>query len=145
MIAKILVCLDSSPRAPGVLAAATELAEAFDAKMILYRAVVVPPEFPAAGRSTHADELPDVLRSAALDDLRALAENDARASIEPPVVSIGQPWRAIVETADRLDVDLIVLGSHGFHGLDHLLGTTSAKVANHAHRSVFIVHERGVP
>ena len=140
MIASVLVALDNSARAPGVLAAASEIAERFDAKMILYRAIVVAPEFPAAGHVAHGDPLPDYLVQTAARELSAIARGNARASIEPPMVSIGQPWRAIVETADRLDVDLIVIGSHGYHGLDRILGTTAGKVANHANRNVLIVH-----
>jgi nucleotide-binding universal stress UspA family protein len=36
-------------------------------------------------------------------------------------------------------VDLIVIGSHGYDALDRLLGTTAAKVVNHADRSVLVV------
>lgn len=142
MISRILVCLDASARAAGVLGAATEIANTFDARMILYRAVVVPPEFPAAAHTAAGDPLPDAIQRAALDELRVLAKDNTRASIEPPIVTQGQPWRAILETADRLDVDMIVLGSHGYHGWDRLLGTTCAKVANHARCNVLIVHEK---
>jgi nucleotide-binding universal stress UspA family protein len=34
------------------------------------------------------------------------------------------------------------VGSHGYHGLDYLLGTNASKVANLAHRDVFVVHDR---
>jgi nucleotide-binding universal stress UspA family protein len=141
MIEALLVCLDSSTRAPGVLAVATEIAERFDARMILYRAIVVPPEFPAAAAYGDAgDPLPKILERTAIDELRLLAKDNPRAIVEPPIVGIGQPWRAILETADRLNVDLVVVGSHGYHGLDRVLGTTAAKVANHARRNVLVVH-----
>jgi nucleotide-binding universal stress UspA family protein len=41
------------------------------------------------------------------------------------------------------DVDLIVIGSHGYGALDHVLGTTAAKVVNHADRSVLVVRPKG--
>jgi nucleotide-binding universal stress UspA family protein len=44
--------------------------------------------------------------------------------------------------SDELDVDLIVLGSHGYYGMDRILGTTAANVANLAHRGVLVVRER---
>jgi nucleotide-binding universal stress UspA family protein len=37
-------------------------------------------------------------------------------------------------------VDLIVIGSHGYHGLDRVLGTTAARVSNLARRNVLVVH-----
>ena len=41
-----------------------------------------------------------------------------------------------------MKADLIVLGSHGYHGLDRLLGTTAGKVVNLARRNVLVVHGR---
>ena len=52
-----------------------------------------------------------------------------------------QPWRAIVAAGDAVNAALIVLGSHGFHGWDHMLGTTAGRVANRASRNVMIIHE----
>jgi nucleotide-binding universal stress UspA family protein len=50
-------------------------------------------------------------------------------------------WKAIVETAEDVDAQVIVLGSHGRSGLgDLLLGTVAGAVANHSRRTVFIAH-----
>lgn len=142
MIERILVALDASARAPDVLAAASEIAERFDARMLLFRAIDVPPEFPPSAHVEGSDPLPAILAERARAQLEALAHGNPRADVEHPVIVVGQAWRAIVATADRLDVDLVVIGSHGYHGIDHLLGTTAGKVANHAHRNVLIVHPR---
>jgi nucleotide-binding universal stress UspA family protein len=56
-------------------------------------------------------------------------------------VAVGTPWQAICEMARLLEVDLVVIGSHGYEGLDRLLGTTAGKVVNHAHCSVLVVRE----
>jgi nucleotide-binding universal stress UspA family protein len=37
------------------------------------------------------------------------------------------------------NVALIVIGAHGYQGLDRMLGTTAAKVVNHADRAVLVV------
>jgi nucleotide-binding universal stress UspA family protein len=54
----------------------------------------------------------------------------------------GSPtWRAIVETAEDVDAQAIVLGSHGHSGLgDFLLGTVAGAVAGHSRRTVLIAH-----
>lgn len=44
----------------------------------------------------------------------------------------GVPKQEIVLLADRLAVDLIVIGSHGRHGLALLLGSTANAVLHHA-------------
>jgi universal stress protein F len=35
----------------------------------------------------------------------------------------------------------VVIGSHGYGGLDRVLGTTAAKIVNHASCSVLVVRE----
>jgi nucleotide-binding universal stress UspA family protein len=59
-----------------------------------------------------------------------------------PIVRFGQPWRLILALSDEMDADLIIVGSHGYHGLDRILGTTAARVANVSHRDVLVVHGR---
>jgi nucleotide-binding universal stress UspA family protein len=56
-------------------------------------------------------------------------------------VSVGIPWPSIERAAAEEDVDMIIIGSHGYHGLDRVLGTTAAKVVNHADRSVLVVRD----
>lgn len=48
----------------------------------------------------------------------------------------------IPPAAAKYDVDLIVVGSHGYHGWDRVLGTTASRVANLADRDVLVVRER---
>ena len=59
-------------------------------------------------------------------------------------MSLAIPWQGICEAARRVGADLIVIGSHGYGGLDRLLGTTAAKVVNHARVSVMVVKEATV-
>lgn len=140
MIERILVALDGSARAPAVLAAAAELAARFDALVIPFRAVTIPPEFPPAAHVVQGDPLPEYLHETARAELSALT---AALSVRtaPVLVGQGQPWRAILDAADAQNVDLIVVGSHGYAGLDRLLGTTAAQVANRSSRNVLVVHE----
>ena len=144
MTSKVLVALDSSRRAPDVFDCAVEIAFGFRAILYPFRAILIPPEFPPAAASSHADPLPDHLAKLALDDLLHLALRAKHANVRlgVPIVRFGRPSQLIIQVSDELDVDLIVLGSHGYHGLDRLLGTTAAHVANLAQRSVLVVHER---
>ena len=55
-------------------------------------------------------------------------------------VLTGSPKRTIVEEAEGLGTDLIVVGSHGYHTWERmLLGSVSQSVAAHARCSVEIV------
>jgi universal stress protein A len=54
-------------------------------------------------------------------------------------VSIGGPAAQIVDTAESLGADLIVVGSHGKHGLGLLLGSTANGVLHQAKCDVLTV------
>jgi nucleotide-binding universal stress UspA family protein len=146
MFAVILACVDGSPRAPRVLAAGAEMARRFGADLHLFRAVAVPPEFPAAGAGgSRADDLERYLVGKASHELKELAATAPGARVLPPTVCNGQVWRAILESADQVAADLIVLGSHGYGGVDWLLGATAGKVANRSRRHVLIIHDAVPP
>ncbi len=140
MIRKLLVALDSSERADRVFGYAVGLAESLGASIHLMRAVSVPPEFPPAAHVSSGDGLPGYLMKKAEADLQAFAARAPRLRIETMVRESTQPWRAIIDAADEVDADLIVVGSHGYSGIDHLLGTNAGKVANLAARNVVVVH-----
>ena len=54
--------------------------------------------------------------------------------------AIGEPAAMIVETADELGADLIVVGTRNGNALERLvLGSTSTKVLHHAHCDVLVV------
>jgi len=143
MIARVLVAVDASPRAPHVVGAAAEIAARFGATLTLFRALSIPPDFPPAAHVGSSDALPAFLAKEALAGLDALiATLPAGVLAAAPIVRVGQSWRAILQVADELDVDLIVIGSHGYYGLDRVLGTTAGKVANLARRNVLVVHDR---
>jgi nucleotide-binding universal stress UspA family protein len=136
---KMLVGLDGSPRAAGVLTAALALARASGAKLHLFRGVGLPPDVPAAAWSVPPGELEVVLEREALEALEAIAGNMPPYLLGGVSVALGVPWQAICEAGRRENVDLIVVGSHGYGVLDRVLGTTAAKVVNHADRSVRVV------
>ena len=81
----------------------------------LFHAVAVPQEFPAAA-ANHADPLQDLLLARSRAALEKLAAGDAQVLLEPIEVLRGQPWRAILTASERLQADIIVIGSHGFGG-----------------------------
>ena len=122
-------------------AAAAELAAKFGAEVVLLRVISIPQDFPAAAANA-VDALPAEVSQSAAESLAKLAAQYPRTRADAPLVYPGQPWRAIVDRAKQLDVDLIVVGSHGYGGWDRILGTTASKVADHADRSVLVIHEK---
>jgi nucleotide-binding universal stress UspA family protein len=136
---KILVGLDGSEHERVVLAAAEDLARRMGATLLLYRAVPLPIGLPPNAFGITPAAFGDLLIDDAKQHLQVLAAADDL--VAGRLVELGSPWRAICEAAKREKVDLIVIGSHGYHGLDRVLGTTAAKVVNHADRTVMVVRE----
>jgi len=138
---KLLVCLDGSKRETEVLSAAIELARKCGAQVLLFRSIGVPTDLPPTAYSIPVDEVPRLLQRQAEDALAELAKGVPPELCAGLRVSLGVPWPTIEQIAAEEDVDLIVIGSHGYHGLDRVLGTTAAKVVNHADRSVLVVRD----
>lgn len=136
---RILCAVDSSPNAPKVLNAAVELATRTGAKIVLFRAVGIPPELPLDLYLGSEANMSELLVAQAQKDLTAYATRIPSAVLETTAVEIGVPWDAICRAAKNLNADLVLIGSHGYGGIDRLLGTTAAKVVNHAERSVLVV------
>ena len=137
----VLVCLDPSPRASHVLERARSIATATGATLILFRAVGLPHDahVPAEALAMSPEALVELWRRNAERDLQALCGALPAGLVHSVVVSVGTPWSAICQAARELDVDLIAIGSHGYTPMDHLLGTTAAKVMHHTDRSVLLV------
>jgi nucleotide-binding universal stress UspA family protein len=138
---RILVGLDGSPRAAGVLATAMTIARAQGAKVTLVRAVGLPPEVPQDFWKTTDEPLLVVLQRHAQQELDKQATELPAELAGERLVVVGVPWQGICEAARRIDAELIVIGSHGYAGFDRLLGTTAAKVVNHATCSVLVVRD----
>jgi universal stress protein F len=137
---RILCCLDSSPRAAHVLSAAVDLAKGTGAKVMLFRSVGLPPDMhPLMTVGTTPAHLVDLLLENAGKELDTMARQVPPELLEGAFTHVGTAWDAICQAAKDKEADVIVLGSHGYGALDRLLGTTAAKVVNHADRSVYVV------
>ena len=135
---KLLVAIDGSPRADGVLTHAESIARHTGAKLILLRSFGIPPDMSLAWPAND-EPLEQALRTRAQAYLDECARRLPSELLGGVRVSLAVPWEAVCKAARDEDVDLIVIGSHGYSGLDHLLGTTAAKIVNHADRSVLVV------
>ncbi|MBO9541937.1 universal stress protein [bacterium] len=79
------------------------------------------------------------------DEAKGFAEEGARileaqGFTVAPKVAEGDPASVILDVAEQLKVDLVVVGSHGRTGLVRFfLGSVSSRIASHAPCSVLIV------
>lgn len=138
----ILVAIDSSEEARDVLARARQVADEHQAKLSVCTAVK-PLTHVYGGLDMMAYTTASVsFEQEALTQARNQATAEAarfKVAAEDVHVSIGAPATEVVQTAKTLGADLIVVGSHGKHGLGLLLGSTANGVLHQAHCDVLTV------
>ena len=139
-VKRVLVALDDSPQATAVFDVGAEYAQRLGAELYLFRTITVPPHFPAISVSLDDDPLPRRLAELAEHDLNAIAKRAPDVAVAETLVTFGLPGPMILAAAEKLEVDLIVLGSHGYHEGVRILGTTAATIANHSTHNVLVVY-----
>lgn len=142
----VVVGTDGSPSAEKAVRQAAELAKAFDARLIVVTAFA--PQAPADTAVVSSDapeELKWMLTDAAQAEDRAghgrtlareLGVKEVRVRTER-----GDPAEALVNVADDVGADLIVVGSKGMTSAGRfLLGSVPNKVSHHAPCDLVIIH-----
>jgi nucleotide-binding universal stress UspA family protein len=141
----ILVPVDFSPSAQKALHYALSFAEQFGATITVLN-VVEPAVYPTelGYIPVEIDALHKTMNTSARERLAQLAQEQI-----PPrfrantLVRIGRPYHEITTAARELNVDLIVIATHGYTGLKHVvLGSTAERVVRHAPCPVLTVRER---
>jgi nucleotide-binding universal stress UspA family protein len=119
---RILLPLDCSPRAECVLPIAAALARAHDAEIVLAH-VIPEPELPRRMPASASDvalarQLTDRNREESERYLRSLAADLAAQHLRVRTETVVSPRRhhTLLELAESLDVDLIVVSAHGATG-----------------------------
>ena len=84
------------------------------------------------------------LNKGATERLARLAQEQVPAQFRAnTLVRVGKPYHEITSAARELNIDLIVISTHGYTGLKHVvLGSTAERVIRHAPCPVLTVRER---
>jgi len=135
---QILVAIDLTEEAPQVLDKAVSMAEKHGAKLML--AHVVEPVGYAYGGDLPLD-LSDLQQQLEENAKEQLEEYGKRFNIEKKDqrIVVGRPGAEIRRLAHDSGVDLTVVGSHGRHGIQLLLGSTANAVLHGAENDVLAV------
>lgn len=145
-LARILVPIDFSEQSLKALHYAVCFAEQFGAELILQN-VVQPVVYPSE-LGYVADEIPLLSEQALVKSAGQRIDKLAQEAVRPPLkcqtlVSVGSPFHEITSAAQERNVDLIVIATHGYTGLKHvLMGSTAEKVVRHAPCPVLTVRQR---
>ena len=145
MFKHILVPVDGSSTAQLAVEKAIGLAKAFGARVT---AIFVIDPYPFTGVGTdfaygQAEYLSAATAeaNAAIKAAKTMFEG-AGVSVETSVIEAHAAWRGVVQAAESVRADLIVMGSHGRSGLEKLvLGSVTQAVLAHTHLPVLVVRD----
>ena len=140
---RILVPIDFSDSSLKALRYAVPFAEKFGATIYLVH--VLEPPFLASNIENLGLAIPQrELAQSTREKLLSLAAQEIEELVPVSAeVRTGRAFDQIAAVAKELDVDLIIIATHGYTGLKHiLLGSTAERVVRHAPCPVLTVRER---
>lgn len=143
MFKHILVPVDGSATAQMAVQKAIGLAQVFGSRVT---AIFVIDPYPFTGVGTDfAYGQAEYLNAATAEANMAIkatktAFEQAGVKVDTSVVESHAAWRGVVKTAESMQADLIVMGSHGRSGLEKLvLGSVTQAVLSHTKLPVLVV------
>ncbi len=151
-LTKLLVCTDESPDSRGAVNVALDLAKTTGCKVYLLQVLTLMPMYEL--------QTPDLLPPPTVNlELQAAQEAAVRqrleawqaeagklgVDLEPRLRTATSPYEGILEEAEAVQPDWIIMGRHGVTGLARLLmGSVTARVIGHSPFSVLVV-PKGAP
>jgi nucleotide-binding universal stress UspA family protein len=136
----ILVPVDFSKESILATKFAVSLAQEYKTKLYLLHVMEMIPTWAQLEISNY-EEFQERTMKQAKEDLFRVIPSKVRETIEvDEILETGYPSQVILDKAQELGVDVIVIATHGRTGLAHmLLGSVAEKVIRHAPCPVFVV------
>lgn len=137
MIKHILLAFDGSEPSSKAFDMAADLAQRYHAALHVLT-VAQPPEI---GDEVETEAVVERSRTYHRSQLRGLRRRGDRFGIKPEVeLQVGHPAQQILECAERIEADLIVVGHRGHGALDRWqLGSVSHRIISYAKCAVMVV------
>ncbi len=138
MYKNILLASDFSPEAGRAERRAVEVAQKYGAQLSLVHVVDYYPSMQLEGGLAMLPNIEERLNEKAKEDMDACVER-LEIGLQSTRIGHGPPKGVIIDYANEIEADLIVLGSHGRHGFGLLLGSTATGVLHIAKCDVLAV------
>jgi nucleotide-binding universal stress UspA family protein len=134
----IVVGYDATEPADRALERAADIGEAFGAKLVVTSVAPIMISGPRGMGAIDPTDTPDTHHEDLVKAQQYLSGRKVTAEYQP---AIGEPPDTIIDVAEKVGADLIVVGTREPNLLQRLLGqSVSETVQRHAHCDVLIVH-----
>jgi universal stress protein A len=120
------------------IAKAVELAKEYQAKLTLLHVVEHVSSYGAAYGVAVGTDIEQILIDNAKTAMTQVGKT-LNVAADDQIIRLGPPGIVILEEAEKLKADLIIVGSHGRHGIRLLLGSTANAVLHGAKCDVLAV------
>ena len=136
---KIVLAVELDPSCDTITTKkAKALADEFGAQLYLVHAIEHMSSYGAAYGVAAGADIEEMLLENASDSMKKQG-SELGLSEDHQVIKVGPARTIILEEADRIGADLIIVGSHGRHGIRLLLGSTANAVLHGAACDVLAV------
>jgi nucleotide-binding universal stress UspA family protein len=144
---KILIATDGSPSALQAIELGLELAAEQEAQPVFVHVAPGTEVLPVTGFAMGPVTVPHEVADYDMEPLEQAVElAEEHGLTAGSRLLVGNPAKQIVDYADSIDADLIVVGSRGLGAISStLLGSVSRGILHAAKRPVLIVRETRVP
>lgn len=135
----VLLALELDPESDAdILRQGKEIAEEFSSNIILLHAMEHMSSYGAAYGVAAGAEIEELMIDSARKELAKIGD-ELGVPKERQILKVGPAKFVILEEAEQNQADLIMVGSHGRHGLRLLLGSTANAVLHGANCDVLAV------
>lgn len=144
---KLLVCTDESPDSQGAVTAALDLAKAAGSKLYLLQVLTFLPLYemqapdllPPPSVNLEMQAAQEAAVKSRLEAWQAKAA-ELGVDLEPRIRTSTSAYEGILEEAEEVKPDWIIMGRHGLTGLARLLmGSVTARVIGHSPANVLVI------
>lgn len=135
----VLLAIDLEPAGQNLLVEKTQLTlKGSNSKLYIIHAVEQISSYGAAYGVAAGAEIEEALLENAQTTMKEIAKR-LHLPGDQVIIKIGPPKAVILEEAEKLGAELIIVGSHGRHGIRLLLGSTANAVLHGAKCDVLAV------
>lgn len=134
MYQHILLATQLGPDAKEIAEKAINMAKMFSARLTLIHTVETIPGY----GHPEMKEIESLVVARARKEIAALGK-ELHIPEEDQRIEYGSVKSEVLRVAEKLNIDLIIVGSHGRHGLSRLLGSSASAIIHGAKCDVYVI------